>query len=98
MSQTQRLVKRERLEARVSREQKLLFQRAAAIHGQTLSDYLVSLAQKDAEQTIREHEILTLSERDSRVFVDALLNPTGPNDALRTAFEDYKEFIGRTGQ
>ncbi len=38
---------------------------------------------------------LTLSARDSRIFVDALLNPTGPNDALQAAFADYKEFTGQ---
>lgn len=84
--------KRERLEARVSAEQKSLFQRAAALRGQTLSDYLVSTLQRDAEQTIREREIMTLSARDSRIFVEALLDPSGPNAALRAAFEDYKQF------
>ncbi len=42
-----------------------------------------------------EHERITLSARDSRIFADALLNPAGPNDALRAAFEDYKEFTGQ---
>lgn len=36
-----------------------------------------------AEQTIRSHEVITLSARDSLLFVEALLNPPAPNDALR---------------
>jgi uncharacterized protein (DUF1778 family) len=89
------LTKRDRLEARISPEQKMLFQRAAALHGQSLSDYVVSTVQKAAEEALRDHEIMTLSARDSRIFVEALLNPPEPNDALRAAFMDYKEFTGQ---
>jgi uncharacterized protein (DUF1778 family) len=32
----------ERLEARISREQKALFQRAAGLHGRTLSDFVIA--------------------------------------------------------
>jgi len=42
-----------------------------------------------------EHERITLSARDSRIVVDSLLNPAGPNDALRAAFADYREFTGQ---
>ena len=94
MNKSDKALKRDRLEARVSPEQKLLFQRAAMLRGQTLSDYVVNIVQQDAEETIHRHDI-TLSARDSRIFVDALLNPTGPNDALRAAFADYKEFTGQ---
>lgn len=95
MNNPDKALKRERLEARVSPEQKSLFQRAATLRGQTLSDYVVNIVQQDAEETIHKHEIITLSARDSCIFVDALLNPSGPNDALRAAFEDYKEFTGQ---
>ncbi len=95
MNKSDKALKRDRLEARVSPEQKLLFQRAAMLRGQTLSDYVVNIVQQDAEETIHRHDLITLSARDSRIFVDALLNPTGPNDALRAAFADYKEFTGQ---
>lgn len=35
------------------------------------------------EQTIRSHEVITLSVQDSLLFVEALLNPPARNDALR---------------
>jgi len=95
MNKSDKALKRDRLETRVSPEQKLLFQRAAMLRGQTLSDYVVNIVQQDAEETIHRHDLITLSARDSRIFVDALLNPTGPNDALRAAFADYKEFTGQ---
>jgi uncharacterized protein (DUF1778 family) len=87
--------KRDRLEARISHEQKQLFQRAAALRGQSLSDYVVSTVQKAAEEALREHELITLSARDSRIFVEALLQPPEPNSALQAAYADYKEFIGQ---
>jgi len=95
MNMPDRALKRERLDACISPEQKSLFQRAAMLRGQTLSDYVVTTVQRDAEERIHKHELTTLSARDSHIFVDALLNPAGPNDALRAAFADYKEFTGQ---
>ncbi|MCA1597405.1 MAG: DUF1778 domain-containing protein [Chloroflexi bacterium] len=95
MNKPDKALKRDRLEARVSPEQKALFQRAAMLRGQTLSDYVVNIVQRDAEEIIHKHDLITLSARDSRIFVDALLNPRGPNDTLQAAFEDYREFTGQ---
>jgi uncharacterized protein (DUF1778 family) len=36
------------------------------------------------------YEIWYLSERDSIVFIQALLNPPEPNDALKAAAARYK--------
>jgi uncharacterized protein (DUF1778 family) len=80
----------ERLVARVSTEQKELMQRAAALEGQTLTHFVMTSAQRAAEQTIREHEVLVLTPRESRQFVEALLNPPAPNVALRAAARHYQ--------
>jgi len=34
----------------------------------------------------KEHEFITLSDRDRKVFMEALLNPPDPNPKLREAF------------
>ncbi len=82
--------KSERVAARITPDQKMLFQRAAALHGRSLTDFLVASAQEAAEKTIRSHEVITLSARDSKAFVEALLNPSKePNAALRQAFRRY---------
>lgn len=86
--------KRERLEARISPEQKALFQRAAELTGRSLTDFVVSSAQAAAEETIRSHEVITLSVRDSVAFVEALLSPPEPNEHLRAAARRYRAFIG----
>jgi uncharacterized protein (DUF1778 family) len=83
----------ERLEARVSPEQKELMQRAAALEGQTLTHFVVSSAQRAAEQTIREHEVLMLTPQESRQFVEALLNAPTPNAALRAAARHYQQVM-----
>ncbi|MCI0441371.1 MAG: DUF1778 domain-containing protein [Chloroflexi bacterium] len=82
--------KRERLEARVSRDQKELFLRAAELRGCSLSEFVVSTLQEAATRAIKESEALELSERERGVFVDALLNPPAPNRALREAAEEYR--------
>jgi uncharacterized protein (DUF1778 family) len=88
--------KRERLEARISPEQKRLFERAAAVSGRTLTDYVVTTLEAAARQTIHEHDVIRLSPEDSILFVEALLNPPEPNERLRAAWRRHEEFLNRT--
>jgi uncharacterized protein (DUF1778 family) len=81
----------QRLEARVPADVKMVIQHAANISGRSLSDFVVTSALEAAEKTIREHEIIVLSARDSLMFAEALLNPKGPNEALREAFRLHRE-------
>lgn len=84
----------ERLEARVSPDQKELFQRAADLQGRTLTDFVISSAHEAAVRTIEEMQIVRLCAKDSRVFAEALLNPRAPNEKLRAAARRYMERIG----
>jgi uncharacterized protein (DUF1778 family) len=88
--------KRERLEARVSAEQKALLQRAADLMGRSLSDFIVGSAQRAAEEVIREHTIVMLTAQDSRAFVEALLNPPDASERLRAAAARYKQEFGES--
>ncbi len=83
--------KQERLEARVTPEQKELLQRAAALEGTSLTDFVVRSAQRAAEQSIRDHSLLVLTSRESQLFVESLLDGPAPNPALRSAAEHYKK-------
>ena len=94
MAATTATGKRERLEARITREQKELFQRAADLSGKTLTAFVVESVQAAAEATIRERDVIRLSPRDSRLFVEALMNPRGPNEKLREAFERHRALFG----
>jgi len=86
--------KGERLEARVSAEQKRLFEQAAAIQGQTLSDFLLTSARQAAEQAIRNHQVIELSQRDAEALMASLLaeNEAGPR--LREAAQRYRSRTG----
>ncbi|MDF3034651.1 MAG: hypothetical protein K0R76_1605 [Alphaproteobacteria bacterium] len=83
--------RRDRLEARVAREQKSLFQKAADLQGKSLTEFLIDSAQQEAIKTIREYESIILGKEDQRVLMDALLNYKTPNKALRTAAKEYLE-------
>jgi uncharacterized protein (DUF1778 family) len=81
----------ERLKARISRNQKELFQRAADLQGRTLTDFVVFSAHEAAVRTIEEMQIIQLSTQDSKKFAEALLNPRKPNGELRAAARRYME-------
>lgn len=84
----------ERLEARLAPEQKTFFQRAASLRGVSLKEFMVASMHEAAVRTFAEHE-LVLSANEQRAFVDLLLNPPEPNDALRAAAKDYFAKVAR---
>src|SRR3984885_12879388 len=84
----------ERLEARVTAEQKSLMERAAALQGRTVTDFVLTSVQDAARRAIEEHHQLALSVRDSEAFVDALINPRPVNDRLQDTVRRYRERTG----
>lgn len=84
----------ERLEARVSPEQKTLILRAAELQGRSLTDFVIVSAWEAAIETVRTHDALRLSERDRKAFVSAVLNPAAPAHTLQQAAKRYRERTG----
>jgi len=84
----------ERLEARVTAEQKRLIERAAALQGRTVTDFVLASVQEAARRAIEEHQQLELSVRDSEAFVDALLNPTPASERLAETVRRYRQATG----
>jgi uncharacterized protein (DUF1778 family) len=85
----------ERLEARISRDQKALFQRAAELQGRSLTDLVVASAHEAAVRTIEQMQIIRLSADDSRAFAAALLNPRQPDDKLKAAARRFMQMTRR---
>jgi len=83
--------RKERLEARLTPEQKKHIERAARIKGTSVSDFVVLSADDAAVRTIREQEVLILTERSREVFAKALLNPPAPGEWLVAAAKRYQE-------
>ncbi len=87
-------IRAQRLEARVTAEQKTLIEHAAALQGRTVTDFVLTSVQEAARRAIEEHRQLALSVRDSEAFVDALLNPKPVNERLRDTVRRYREATG----
>lgn len=82
-----------RLEARVSPEQKQLFERAADLQGRSLTEFVVRSAQEAAQEAIKEHELMSITSRDAKAFVSALLKPPAPSKRLKQAAARYKSLL-----
>jgi uncharacterized protein (DUF1778 family) len=87
-------VRDERLEARVSREQKAMFQRAAELQGRTLTDFVIASVHDAAVRAIGEDQAIQLNAEESRAFAEALLNPREPPPRLKEAARRYMKTFG----
>lgn len=83
----------ERIDARLSAEQKAIIQRAADIESRSVSDFVIANAYEAAKQVIREHDTIILSVQESRRFAELLLNPPAPTERMLAAAEQYRAFV-----
>jgi uncharacterized protein (DUF1778 family) len=72
----------ERLEARLTPAQKSLIEHAAALQGRSVTDFVLASVQEAALKAIDDHQRITLSVRDGRAFVEALITPAPLPPAL----------------
>lgn len=83
-----------RFDARLSFEQKDLFERAAELGGfKNLSDFIISASKKEAEKIIENSEKILASNRDKKIFFNALINPAEPNENLISAKNNYEKLM-----
>jgi uncharacterized protein (DUF1778 family) len=85
--------KDDRIDCRVDRGTKERLSRAAELRGQNLSEFMLVAAKEAADAVLRDAEVLALTRRDSERFVAALLGESKPNEALRSAAEEYREAV-----
>jgi len=86
-----------RFDARLPKEQKQFFEKAAYLGGyRNLTDFVVRVVQEKANEIIKEKEQIIASERDSQIFFDAITNPQKPSEALKSALDDYNSFIANS--
>jgi len=94
MATPQTALKRdERLDARLSREEKELIEAAANLRGTSSSDFVRMALKEAALKTIREYESLALAGKSRKIFVEALLNPPKPNEKARAAARRFRQEI-----
>lgn len=86
-----------RFAARISVEKKLLWQRAATIRGQNLTEFVDKSTTEAAERAIKEAEFMELTQRDRVAFVKALLStPASPNAKLRNAAQRHEQMFPKS--
>jgi uncharacterized protein (DUF1778 family) len=82
-----------RFDARLPKEQKEFFERAAHLGGfRNLTDFIILTVQEKAKEIIKEKEQIIASERDSQIFFDAVTNHRKPSETLKKALNDYNAF------
>ena len=87
-------VRGERLETRVTADQKRLIEHAAALQGRTVTDFVLTSVQDAARRAIEEYQHLELSVGDSQAFVQALVEPRPVNERLGDTVLRYRERTG----
>jgi uncharacterized protein (DUF1778 family) len=88
----------QRLEARVTPDQKELIERAACVQGQTVTDFVAGALQEAAKQAITEHTVWKLTQRQQQVFIGALLDPPAPNQKMREAYRRLRKYKAPGGR
>lgn len=88
--------KNTRLVARVSATNKRLLEKAAALEGRTLANFVVSHAIATAESVVRRQNLIRLNEEQSERFLKALLDPKPPTAALKKAMREHTQRVTQT--
>jgi uncharacterized protein (DUF1778 family) len=82
-----------RFDARLPKEQKQYFEKAAHLGGyRNLTDFVMVTVQEKAREIIAEKERIIASERDGEIFFDAITASKQPSQALQNALDDYRAF------
>ena len=83
-----------RFDFRLSKEQKMLFERAAILGNyKSLTEFIIGTVQEKAKKIISEREKIIASQRDSEIFFDAVVNSLKANKKLVNAANEYKKLL-----
>ena len=86
--------KDERIEIRVSSQDKRIFKKAQRLSGDTtFSSFIIRAVRNQAENIIAENERILASNRDRKIFFDAIFGNKEPNENLVAAAKKYKSVI-----
>ncbi|MGL4618924.1 DUF1778 domain-containing protein [Chroococcidiopsis sp.] len=87
-------IKDNRIDLRVTQEQKELLERAATLKGVSVSAYTLLHVLPAAKQDVDSHERLVLSDRDRDLFMSVMENPPALKGKLKSAIARYREKYG----
>jgi len=84
-----------RIQVRLTASQKADIRRAAALRGQTVSEFLLATATGVARQIVSAHKSIDLTQPEQVAFVQALLDPPSAVPRLQRAVETYRKATTR---
>ena len=82
-----------RITARLPVSVKKTLQKAADITGETLNQFMIQSAVKEARAVIRKEQRIQLSGEEADRIFSLIENPPPPNRKLREAIEHHKAFF-----
>ena len=86
---------RARLDVRLHSHSKALIEEAAALSGQSVSEYVVSTLLQQSSEILQQHRHIQLSNRDRNQFLALLDSHEKPNAALVKAARKFKRSFGK---
>lgn len=83
--------KDDRIEFRVSPEEKRMFRRAQKLSGdKTFSGFVTRIVRTRSIEIIKEKEMILTSERDKEIFFKSIFTDSNPNQVLSKAAKRFK--------
>lgn len=84
---------KDRIHVHISKKQKELIKYASELSGfKSLSEFMAYHIQAQAHQIIKDSKTILNTTEDKRMFLEAILNPEEPNNALKKARLNYENF------
>lgn len=86
-----------RIEFRVSQEEKKLFEYASSLRGfKSFSQFARLVLQKEAKSIVEAEKSILISKRDKEIFFNALMGiEEKPNEALVSAIKFHSELMSK---
>ena len=78
-------LKKNRIDLRLTDDDKSIIEEAAAISNQTITQVVVASASERAAEVIEQHRRMVLSEQSWSLVMEAITQPPAPNDRLKRA-------------
>lgn len=76
-------LKKQRIDLRLTDDDKTIIEEAAALSNQTITQFMVSSASQRAAEVIEQHRRLILDEESWNLVMDAISCPPQPNEKLK---------------
>lgn len=90
---TKRIPSDDRIVSRIPRSKRAVIEKAAAVYGATINQFIVQSALDRASEILEREELLRLSERDAQLFLNALDKPPLPNENLIEAMNQHARLV-----